>query len=351
MIEIAVIIPCYNEELTILKAIDDIHNVLPQARICVFDNNSSDNSKQLVKDKISQISTQNSDCYLSLHSVFMQGKGAVMANAFALIDAKIYVMIDADLQYSTAILPEALLFFNDNNLDMLNIARVPVDTLVHRKFHGFGNKAFSTFARLLFGKSFDDLFSGYRILSYPFVKTFPAQSQGFEIETELSIFALQTRLRIDEINAPYTARIDGSFSKLHTFKDGFKILSMMFRLLFTERPLLVFGVLSMLCFICALILGVPIVNEFILTQKVPRFPSAFICVGFGVVGVVLGIAGLLSYLITCNTKEMRRVAYLANRTKVILGGGKIVQCLKIYLKIFLSQLVESLCLRCFRLRY
>lgn len=312
MQEIAVIIPCYNEEKTIIKAIAEIHSVLPQAQICVFDNNSSDGGRALVEREISQL-TQKGESYLSLYSVATQGKGAVMADAFALIDAKIYVMIDADLQYNSEILPEALEHFKTHSLDMLNIARVPIDNSVHRRFHSFGNVLFSRFANLLFGIRFNDLFSGYRILSYPFVKSFPAQSRGFEIETELSIFALQTKLRLDEIQAPYRPRIDGSISKLHTFKDGFKILAMMIRMLFTERPLLVFGILSMLCFISALILGVPIAQEFIATQKVPRFPSAFVCVGFGIVGVVLGIAGLLSYLITCNTKEMRRFAYLANR--------------------------------------
>lgn len=221
-------------------------------------------------------------------------------------------MIDADLQYDTTILPTALQIFTSNHLDMLNIARIPIDKTVHRVFHSFGNEAFSLCVKWLFGRSFDDLFSGYRIFSYPFVKSFPAQSQGFEIETELTIFALQTKLRLKEIKAPYKARIDGSFSKLRTFKDGFKILLMIFKLLFSERPLLVFGTLSLLCFIIAIIIGIPITQEFILTQKVPRFPSAFICVGFGIVGVSLGIAGLLSHLITHHTKEMRRFIYLAN---------------------------------------
>ena len=269
-------------------------------------------SSNLAMTKNTALDSQNAT-KLYLHSVPTQGKGAVIAYAFSVIEAQIYVMIDADLQYDTSVLPQALRILKEQNLDMLNIARVPVDTSIHRKGHSFGNKLFTKIIQILFKKGFDDLFSGYRIFSRPFVKSFPASSKGFEIETELSVFALQCNLRVGEIEAPYRSRLQGSFSKLRTFRDGFKILFMIFQLLFTERPLFVFGVLSAFCFVLSLILGVPIVVEFMQTSQVARFPTAFICVGFGVVGVVLGIAGLLAHLVARNCKEMRRFFYLLHK--------------------------------------
>lgn len=253
---------------------------------------------------------------LHLYSVPTQGKGAVIAYAFSVVEAQSYVMIDADLQYDTSILPQALQLFKEQNLDMLNIARTPIDTSIHRKGHSFGNKLFSKSIQILFKKGFKDLFSGYRIFSRAFVKSFPAQSKGFEIETELSVFALQCGLRIGEISAPYRSRLEGSFSKLRTFKDGFKILFMIFSLLFTERPLFVFGTASVFCLVLSLILGVPIVVEFMQTSQVARFPTLFICVGLMVISVVLGIAGLLAHLVGRNCKEMRRFFYLLHK-----GGG------------------------------
>ena len=253
---------------------------------------------------------------LHLYSVPTQGKGAVIAYAFSVVEAQSYVMIDADLQYDTSILPQALQLFKEQNLDMLNIARTPIDTSIHRKGHSFGNKLFSKSIQILFKKGFKDLFSGYRIFSRAFVKSFPAQSKGFEIETELSVFALQCGLRIGEISAPYRSRLEGSFSKLRTFKDGFKILFMIFSLLFTERPLFVFGTVSVFCLVLSLILGVPIVVEFMQTSQVARFPTLFICVGLMVISVVLGIAGLLAHLVGRNCKEMRRFFYLLHK-----GGG------------------------------
>ncbi|MGX3010726.1 glycosyltransferase [Helicobacter sp. 23-1044] len=262
---------------------------------------------------LSDLSPQDNRAKLYLRSTSTQGKGAVIADAFALIEADIYIMIDADLECDTSILPRALQIFKEQNLDMLNIARSADSANLYRKGHSFGNALFTKIAQILFGVSLKDLLSGYRIFSRAFVKTFPATSKGFEIETELSVFALQSGLRIGEITAPYRSRVEGSFSKLRTFRDGFKILSMIMQLLFTERPLFVFGIASFACFIVAFALGVPLVVEFMQTSKVPRFPTAFICVGFGVVGVVLGIAGLLAHLVVRGIRENRRFFYLTNK--------------------------------------
>ena len=321
----AIIIPCYNEEKTIAQVIDELFAAVPQAHICVFDNNSTDNSRSIVESKIlectpSPAPTQsgrdskikqagNMGRKLSLYLVSTQGKGAVMREAFALIEADCYVMIDADTQYSSDFLPQALAYFQANKLDMLNIARKG-DSDIYRPGHSFGNKLFSKSTQMLFGTKINDMLSGYRIFSRPFVKSFPAHSNGFEIETELTIYALQQRLRTDEIAAPYKSRPEGSFSKLSTFKDGFKISLMILNLLFSERPLLVFGLCGTLCFMLAFIFSLPIVFEFLETSRVARFPTLFVCVGLMVIGVVLCIAGLLAYLVTKGIKEARYLAYL-----------------------------------------
>ena len=255
---------------------------------------------------------------LHLMSVPTQGKGAVIAYAFSVIETQIYVMIDADLECDVSILPKALQVFAKENLDMLNIARLSTSANDYRKGHKFGNTLFTKIAQMLFGKKFKDLLSGYRIFSRPFVKSFPASSKGFEIETELSVFALQCGSRVGEIEALYRSRLQGSFSKLHTFKDGFKILFMIFQLLFTERPLFVFGLVSAFCFVLSLVLGVPIVVEFIQTSQVARFPTLFVCVGLMIISVVLGIAGLLAHLVARNCKEMRRFFYLLNKTSTFV---------------------------------
>ncbi|EFR47603.1 hypothetical protein HCCG_02152 [Helicobacter cinaedi CCUG 18818 = ATCC BAA-847] len=255
---------------------------------------------------------------LTLHSVSTQGKGAVMREAFALIEADFYIMIDADTEHDASILPQALAYFSTHKLDMLNIAR-EADSSTYRKGHSFGNKLFSKSTQMLFGTKINDMLSGYRIFSRPFVKSFPAYSNGFEIETELTIYALEQRLRTDEIKAPYKSRPEGSFSKLSTFKDGFKISLMILNLLFSERPLLVFSVLSSICFLLSLFFGVPVFLEFLETSKVARFPTLFVCVGLMVIAVVLFIAGLLAHLITKSIKESRYLAYLQSKRESYKG--------------------------------
>ena len=255
---------------------------------------------------------------LTLHSVSTQGKGAVMREAFALIEADFYIMIDADTEHDASILPQALAYFSTHKLDMLNIAR-EADSSTYRKGHSFGNKLFSKSTQMLFGTKINDMLSGYRIFSRPFVKSFPAHSNGFEIETELTIYALEQRLRTDEIKAPYKSRPEGSFSKLSTFKDGFKISLMILNLLFSERPLLVFSVLSSICFLLSLFFGVPVFLEFLETSKVARFPTLFVCVGLMVIAVVLFIAGLLAHLITKSIKESRYLAYLQSKRESYKG--------------------------------
>lgn len=222
------------------------------------------------------------------------------------------MIIDADTQYDCSFLPTALAYFKDKKLDMLNIARDTQNKHIHRKYHGFGNALFTKSASLLFKRELKDMLSGYRIFNRAFVKSFPAHSNGFEIETELSVFAAQTNLRFDEIYAPYKQRPEGSFSKLSTFKDGFKILKMLFILLLSERPLFVFFMLSLICLLSGVILGVPIVVEFFETGFVPRFPTLIMIAGLFVSFVMFFIAGILAWFVARGMKENRRFIYLLN---------------------------------------
>lgn len=298
---VAVIIPMFNEEQSIGAVLDDL-KILKEAEIFVFDNNSNDNSANIVKTK------QNEFSNISLLTTTKQGKGAVIREAFSIIDAEIYVIIDADGEHDVSILPNALDFFKINHLDMLNIARNG-DKSLYRKYHSFGNWFLTKFIQIFFGRKINDALSGYRIFNKAFVKSFPAESSGFEVESELTIFALQQNLRIDEIKANYKSRHKNSHSKLHTFKDGFKIALMIINLIFSEKPLVAFGILSLISLFCGIILGIPIVLEFLETSKVPRFPTLFLCIGLGVIAVILFISGFLAHLITRNIKQIRRITY------------------------------------------
>ena len=265
--KIAAIIPCYNEELTIKQVICDIQKYCPKCEIYVFDNNSSDNSYNIAKETGAIV-----------NKVSYQGKGEVIRRAFADIDSDIYIMVDADMQYDLSEINNFINYFTENKLDMLNISREVVDETVHRKGHSFGNMMLTGFANFLFGKKFNDMLSGYRIFSKRFVKSFPSNSRGFEIETELTIYALQMRLPIDEVSAKYIKRPEGSHSKLNTFKDGFRILFTIIYLLITEKPLLFFNTISLIFLVIGLFLGIGITIEYFETLKVERFPTAILTI-------------------------------------------------------------------------
>lgn len=280
--KIAAIIPCYNEELTIKQVICDIQKYCPKCEIYVFDNNSSDNSYNIAKETGAIV-----------NKVSYQGKGEVIRRAFADIDSDIYIMLDADMQYDLSEINNFINYFMENKLDMLNISREVVDETVHRKGHSFGNMMLTGFANFLFGKKFNDMLSGYRIFSKRFVKSFPANSRGFEIETELTIFALQMRLPIDEVSAKYIKRPEGSHSKLNTFKDGFRILFTIIYLLITEKPLLFFNTISLIFLVIGLFLGIGITIEYFETLKVERFPTAILTICLIILSALSFSIGLL----------------------------------------------------------
>ena len=305
--KIAAIIPCYNEELTIKQVICDIQKYCPKCEIYVFDNNSSDNSYNIAKETGAIV-----------NKVSYQGKGEVIRRAFADIDSDIYIMVDADMQYDLSEINNFINYFTENKLDMLNISREVVDETVHRKGHSFGNMMLTGFANFLFGKKFNDMLSGYRIFSKRFVKSFPANSRGFEIETELTIYALQMRLPIDEVSAKYIKRPEGSHSKLNTFKDGFRILFTIIYLLITEKPLLFFNTISLIFLGIGLFLGIGITIEYFETLKVERFPTAILTICLIILSALSFSIGLLMNAISKVLSENRRFKYNSvniNKTK------------------------------------
>ena len=296
--KIAAIIPCYNEELTIKQVICDIQKYCPKCEIYVFDNNSSDNSYNIAKETGAIV-----------NKVSYQGKGEVIRRAFADIDSDIYIMVDADMQYDLSEINNFINYFTENKLDMLNISREVVDETVHRKGHSFGNMMLTGFANFIFGKKFNDMLSGYRIFSKRFVKSFPANSRGFEIETELTIYALQMRLPIDEVSAKYIKRPEGSHSKLNTFKDGFRILFTIIYLLITEKPLLFFNTISLIFLVIGLFLGIGITIEYFETLKVERFPTAILTICLIILSGLSFSIGLLMKAISKVLSENRRFKY------------------------------------------
>ena len=296
--KIAAIIPCYNEEITIKQVIEDMQNYCPKCEIYVFDNNSSDNSYNIAKE-----------CGAIVDKVSYQGKGEVIRRAFADIESDIYIMVDADMQYDLSEINNFINYFIENKLDMLNISREVVDDSVHRKGHSFGNFMLTGFANLLFGKKFNDMLSGYRIFSKRFVKGFPANSRGFEIETELTIYALQMRLPVDEVSAKYIKRPEGSHSKLNTFKDGFRILWTIIYLLMTEKPLLFFNTISLIFLSIGLFLGIGITIEYFETLRVDRFPTAILTICLIILSGLSFSIGLLMNAISKVLSENRRFKY------------------------------------------
>lgn len=301
--KVAIIIPCYNEEQAIAKVINDFRRIVPHAEIYVYDNNSSDNTKKIAADAGAIVREET-----------YQGKGNVVRRMFADIDADIYVMTDGDETYDIKRTPELIKELEDNNLDMVIGYRKEVDLAAYRVGHRWGNVLLTKLVKSFFHRDLQDMLSGFRVFSKRFVKTFPAQSPGFEIETELTIFALSSRMPIMEVETDYFARPAGSFSKLSTFKDGFRILKMIVMLIKEERPLLFFSVFSMFFFILALGFGIPVVGEYLKTGLVPRMPTTILTTGLMICAVVSMLVGFVLDSVASSRKEARRQMYLQYKT-------------------------------------
>jgi len=299
MPNIVVLVPCYNEGKTIHTVIEQFKYYLPEATIYIFDNNSSDNTVEQAKQAGAFI-----------RCVTLQGKGNVIRRMFADIDADIYVMVDGDATYEAKVAPKLVAMLKDNYLDMVVGARKTEEELAYRFGHRSGNKLLTYLIELFFGHKCIDLLSGYRVFSKRFVKSFPAHSAGFEIETELTLHAYQLKMPVAEVITQYCARPEGSFSKLNTYRDGSKIFFTIFKLFKNERPFFFFFICFCLCTLCAIILAIPIFKTFIATGLVPRFPTAIVCASLIVLGVILLVCGIILHDITKMRLEIKQNAYL-----------------------------------------
>jgi glycosyltransferase involved in cell wall biosynthesis len=297
---IAVLIPCKNEEATVAKVVRDFSAVLPQASIYVFDNNSSDRTHALAAAAGAEVRCE-----------ARQGKGHVVRRMFADIDADVYVLVDGDDTYDAAAAPAMIDRLVQERLDLVNGARSSLSEGAFRTGHRFGNAFLTTMVRLIFGPHFVDMLSGYKILSRRFVKTFPALSDGFELETELTVHALDLRMPSAEFVVAYRERPKGSESKLHTVWDGFRILIVIGKLIKHGRPLLFFSVLGTLIGILSLALGIPIIVEFFRIGLVPRLPTAVLSASLALLAAQLVIFGFLLESVSRVSREIKRLAYLA----------------------------------------
>lgn len=283
--KIAVLLPAYNEEMTIQKVISDFKRNLPQADIYVYDNNSQDKTNVLARQ---------ADAIVRFEP--RQGKGNVVRSMFREIDADYYIMVDADDTYPADEVEKLLEPLRTGMADMTIGDRLSNGTYAKenkRGFHGFGNNLVKNLINYLYKGNYNDIMTGYRGFNRLFVKTFPVLSPGFEIETELSIHSLDKRFKLVEVPITYKDRPEGSESKLNTFSDGFKVLKMIFNLFKDYKPLLFFSVVSLFLFLLGLIVGVPVISEFAQTGLIKKIPSAVLATGLMILSSLAFVAGFI----------------------------------------------------------
>jgi glycosyltransferase involved in cell wall biosynthesis len=297
---VAIIVPCYNEALTIADIVRDFRAVLPHAQVYVFDNNSTDNTAQVARNAGAIV-----------RNVAAQGKGSVVRRMFADIEADAYVMVDGDNTYDASVAPQLIGRLLDEGMDMLVGSRVTEEQAAYRFGHRFGNSLLTNCLSLVFGRTFTDILSGYRVFSRRFVKSFAAHSSGFEIETELTVHALELRMPVAEVETVYKSRPEGSVSKLNTYRDGFRILMTILRLFKSEKPLVFFTILASLFALASVLLAVPLVVTFLETGLVPRLPTAVLCTALMLFGVVLLACGIILDAVTKGRIEQKRFVYLS----------------------------------------
>lgn len=303
MPSIAVLIPCFNEESTIFSVVEKFKKVLPSATVFVYDNCSTDNtSSEAEKAGAVVIKSRK------------RGKGNVVRKMFSDVNADIYVIVDGDDTYCAEDSIKMINLIRDEQIDMVIASRKEISDKAYPAGHRWGNKLFNFALKLLFDSEFEDIFSGYRAFSKRFVKTFPITSNGFDIEAELSIHALTLSLPCLEIDSDYRERPANSYSKLSTFKDGFKILWSIIRLLKENRPLLFFGMISLGLFLLALIISYPILTTFIETGLVPRLPTAVLSTGIMLISFLSLTCGFILNSISKARIEIKKLHYLQIET-------------------------------------
>jgi glycosyltransferase involved in cell wall biosynthesis len=299
-LRIAVLLPCYNEEAAVAQTVAGFRAALPDACIYVYDNNSSDRTREVAAAAGAIVRSEK-----------MQGKGHVVRRMFADVEADIYVMADGDATYDASAAPALVAKLIDEQLDMVVGARKSEVEEAYRRGHVLGNKVFTGLLSSLFGRSFSDIFSGYRIFSRRFAKSFPALSRGFETETEISVHALELVMPVGEVITAYGARPEGSQSKLSTYRDGWRILKTILHLYRIERPVLFYGSFALLLAALAIVLAVPLAITYFQTGLVPRFPTAILVTGLMILAFLSFFCGLILDTVVRGRREVRRLHYLS----------------------------------------
>jgi glycosyltransferase involved in cell wall biosynthesis len=297
---IAVLVPCFNEEAAVGIVVADFRKALPSAEIFVYDNNSSDRTAAVARDAGAQVRSER-----------RQGKGHVVRRMFADVDADIYVLVDGDATYDAASAPRMIETLLSDHLDMVVGHRIDQAEAAYRPGHRTGNRMLTGFLSAVFGQAFKDILSGYRVFSRRFVKSFPVLSDGFEIETELSVHALELALPVAEIETPYYARPEGSVSKLNTWRDGFRILGTILKLYRSEKPLRFFTGIGIVLSVISIVLAIPVLVTYLEQGLVPRLPTAVLSMGLMILAVLSVSSGLVLDTVTRGRREMKLLAYLS----------------------------------------
>ena len=297
---IAVLVPCYNEDAAVATVIKGFRQALPSAQIYVYDNNSKDRTASVAREAGAEVRGER-----------RQGKGHVVRRMFADVDADIYVLVDGDATYDAPSAPGMIEKLLDDRLDMVVGLRVDQEQAAYRRGHRIGNWMLTNFLSSVFGQAFTDILSGYRVFSRRFVKSFPVLSDGFEIETELTVHALELAMPVAEMKTPYYARPEGSFSKLNTWGDGLRILRTILKLYRSEKPLRFFSAIGAFLALAAVGLAIPIFVTYVEEGIVPRLPTAVLSTGLMIVAVLAVSSGLVLDTVTRGRREMKLLAYLA----------------------------------------
>ena len=292
--------PCFNEEAAVATVVADFRKALPTAEVFVYDNNSSDRTVAVARGAGAQVRSER-----------RQGKGHVVRRMFADVDADIYVLVDGDATYDAASAPRMIDRLLSERLDMVVGFRVDQVEGAYRHGHRSGNRILTGFLSWVFGRTFKDILSGYRVFSRRFVKSFPVLSDGFEIETELSVHALELALPVAEIETPYRARPEGSFSKLNTWRDGFRIFGTILKLYRSERPLRFFIAIGVILALTSIALAIPIIVTYLKVGVVPRLPTAVLSMGLMILAMLSVSSGLVLDTVTRGRREMKLLAYLS----------------------------------------
>lgn len=298
-LRIAILVPCYNEEAAIAEVIRGFQDVAPAAQIYVYDNNSSDRSVEVARAVGAIVRRE-----------LLQGKGNVVRRMFADVEADIYVLVDGDDTYDPRAVTPMIQLLMENRLDMVNGRRITDVDAAFRRGHRFGNWLLSKMVAIIFGDRFRDMLSGYRVFSRRFVKSFPTLSSGFEIETELTVHALELRMPAAEVDTIYKDRPAGSTSKLRTFRDGFRILRAIILLVKEERPLQFFSGIFALLFVSSIAVSIPVIDVYLKTGLVPRLPTAVLATGIMLLAFLSLFCGLVLDTVTHGRREAKRMRYL-----------------------------------------